>query len=584
MNYALHWKLIVQEENFKTMYMDIFHTIQKRIEPYQRSRNIHRKGRPLKVGDLVFKAQYRTEPGKNKKFLPKREGPFKIIKVLSEVTYLIRVNNKDISVHRNHLIEYIPKENCFQEMLNDFSQPQLTSSEQETANDFSQSQPISVEQESQPTTTSLAKETRSSKVANHPVKEPNHPVKEPNSNSETAITRAKDSNSEREQISTRDKDSNSAQEKNTRAKDSDSVQENTDRAKDSNSDRDISTISDTEHSFDERAYPNSQQIVNERNSSETGGTVAKDRECTCINRSREKDTEGRGRARMPKTRCPICRGIRKLLRSNRIKPTIFESGDQKRSNNTNNDGNSRSRYEQNHPRGESQADRSQRSTRPSRNVENSYNNFEQNSEIEDNRGDFDKRYFENSMEKYDGRSKEHSGGGSSSTAPYSSNPFTNPFSNTRSIWDRKQSVFGTNAECNEEFGEREYDTTQKPHSEYIQGKANGDLGNRRVRIINESSDSRASETSYDSLYARAGSVYPYAGTYSAKEQVPMLSNRKFQNRLPDKYHSYTYYQPRIKESDEDLESFSGESQIYREKLRNRPRIEYGQNKSQKRYY
>ena len=70
-----------------------------------------RTAKPLKKNTFVVITNHQQIDGVSKKLLPLKTGPYLIIDKPTETTYILKDNNKEyITIHRNHIVPYYPKE------------------------------------------------------------------------------------------------------------------------------------------------------------------------------------------------------------------------------------------------------------------------------------------------------------------------------------------------------------------------------------------------------------------------------------------------------------------------------------------
>ena len=70
-----------------------------------------RTAKPLEKNTFVLVTNQQQVDGVSKKLLPLKTGPYLIIDEPTETTYIFMNNNKEqITIHRNHIVPYYPKE------------------------------------------------------------------------------------------------------------------------------------------------------------------------------------------------------------------------------------------------------------------------------------------------------------------------------------------------------------------------------------------------------------------------------------------------------------------------------------------
>ena len=70
-----------------------------------------RTAKPLEKNTFLLVTNQQQIEGVSKKLLPLKTGPYLIIDKSTETTYILKDNNKEqITIHRNHIVPYYPKE------------------------------------------------------------------------------------------------------------------------------------------------------------------------------------------------------------------------------------------------------------------------------------------------------------------------------------------------------------------------------------------------------------------------------------------------------------------------------------------
>ena len=109
--------LLDRERDFKRIYSSTFERCGEQTAHSHAYRNRFKLGHHLPVGQKVLYENHQQDLSKSQKLQQRRLGPFTVTKRVTSTTYQIR-DDKDPSiiktVHRNHLVEYYPKEEHFQ--------------------------------------------------------------------------------------------------------------------------------------------------------------------------------------------------------------------------------------------------------------------------------------------------------------------------------------------------------------------------------------------------------------------------------------------------------------------------------------
>ena len=115
--------LLDRERGFKRYYSSTFERCREQTARSHASRNIFKLGHHLDVGQKVLYENHRQDLSKSQKLQQRRLGPFTVTKRLTSTTYQIQ-DDKDPSltktVHRNHLVEYYPKEESLPSMIEEY--------------------------------------------------------------------------------------------------------------------------------------------------------------------------------------------------------------------------------------------------------------------------------------------------------------------------------------------------------------------------------------------------------------------------------------------------------------------------------
>ena len=86
-------------------------------------RNRFKQGQHLEIGQKVLYENHRQDLSRNQKLQQRRLGPFTVTKRVTNTTYQIQ-DDKDPTilktVHRNHLVEYYPKEESLPPMIEEY--------------------------------------------------------------------------------------------------------------------------------------------------------------------------------------------------------------------------------------------------------------------------------------------------------------------------------------------------------------------------------------------------------------------------------------------------------------------------------
>ena len=98
-------------KHYKDTYQSITKILQKRKKLTDEMNLRFRTAKPLEKNTFVLVTNQQQVDGVSKKLLPLKTGPYLIIDKPSETIYILKDNNKEqITVHRNHIVPYYPKE------------------------------------------------------------------------------------------------------------------------------------------------------------------------------------------------------------------------------------------------------------------------------------------------------------------------------------------------------------------------------------------------------------------------------------------------------------------------------------------
>ena len=105
--------LLERERDFKRIYSSTFERCREQTARLHAYRNRFEMGQHLAIGQKVLFKNLRQDLSKSQKLQQRRLGPFTVEKRVTNTTYQIQ-DDKDPTnlktVHRNHLVEYYPKE------------------------------------------------------------------------------------------------------------------------------------------------------------------------------------------------------------------------------------------------------------------------------------------------------------------------------------------------------------------------------------------------------------------------------------------------------------------------------------------
>ena len=116
--------------NRKTQFKHIFPKIYRKIrEAYHRSlsyRNKYKLAKPLRVGQKVLLENHNVPFGRSQKLCELRSGPYIVTEVITEGYYETALDGDPTRtqvVHRNHLVEYFPRDSELPNLLPNYEKP-----------------------------------------------------------------------------------------------------------------------------------------------------------------------------------------------------------------------------------------------------------------------------------------------------------------------------------------------------------------------------------------------------------------------------------------------------------------------------
>ena len=115
--------MLDRERDFKRIYSSTFERCREQTARSHAYRNRFKLGHHLDVGQKVLYENHRQDLSKSQKLQQRRLGPFTVTNRVTSTTYQIQ-DDKDPSVvktvHRNHLVEYYPKEESLPAMIEEY--------------------------------------------------------------------------------------------------------------------------------------------------------------------------------------------------------------------------------------------------------------------------------------------------------------------------------------------------------------------------------------------------------------------------------------------------------------------------------
>ena len=119
-----------RENRFKRLYAETYRVSRETTDKANAHRNKHKLGKELQIGQKVLRENFNKELNKSKKLSSLRSGPYTVLRKITNTTYEIELDEnpgKKLHSHRNHLIEYFPKDETVPSMIKDYHRPQESS-------------------------------------------------------------------------------------------------------------------------------------------------------------------------------------------------------------------------------------------------------------------------------------------------------------------------------------------------------------------------------------------------------------------------------------------------------------------------
>ena len=115
--------VLERERDFKRIYSATFERCPEQTARSHAYRNRFKLGHHLEIGQKVLVENHRQDLSKSQKLQQRQLGPFTVTKRITNTTYQIQ-DDKDPTipktVHRNHLVEYYPKEESLPPMIEEY--------------------------------------------------------------------------------------------------------------------------------------------------------------------------------------------------------------------------------------------------------------------------------------------------------------------------------------------------------------------------------------------------------------------------------------------------------------------------------
>ena len=106
--------LLNRETQFKNIYRKVYRKVREANHSSLTYRNKYKFAKPLRLGQKVLLENHQFPFGKSQKLSELRSGPYIVTEVFTKVNYKIALDadpTRTQVVHRNHLVEYFPRDN-----------------------------------------------------------------------------------------------------------------------------------------------------------------------------------------------------------------------------------------------------------------------------------------------------------------------------------------------------------------------------------------------------------------------------------------------------------------------------------------
>ena len=115
--------LLERERTFKQIHSSTFKRSREKTARSHAYRNRFKLGHHLEIGQKVHYENHKQDLTRSQKLQQRQLGPFTVTKRIADTTYQIQ-DDKDPTIiktlHRNHLVEYYPKEGSLPAMIEDY--------------------------------------------------------------------------------------------------------------------------------------------------------------------------------------------------------------------------------------------------------------------------------------------------------------------------------------------------------------------------------------------------------------------------------------------------------------------------------
>ena len=116
--------LLQRETQIQNIYQKLYTTVRKANHCSLMYRNKYKLA--IRVGQKVLLENHQVPFGKSQKLCELRSGPYTVTKVITKVNYEVALDSDPTRiqvVHRNHLVEFFPRDNDLSTLLSNYEKP-----------------------------------------------------------------------------------------------------------------------------------------------------------------------------------------------------------------------------------------------------------------------------------------------------------------------------------------------------------------------------------------------------------------------------------------------------------------------------
>ena len=140
--------LLNRETQFKNIHRKVYRKVREANHRSLAYRNKYKLAKPLQIGQKVLLGNHHVPFGKSQKLCELRSGPYIVNKVITKVNYEIALNadpTRTQVVHRNHLVEYFPRDNELPKLISNYEKPLSDDKTEDFYNEYAKKPTLSIE-------------------------------------------------------------------------------------------------------------------------------------------------------------------------------------------------------------------------------------------------------------------------------------------------------------------------------------------------------------------------------------------------------------------------------------------------------